>query len=115
MKRSVVHYTSIMMSKGSKGNAQQMVSCFEFCQVRKPLIEKKRRDRINNSLTQLKTLLTQNITHHVSNYTQVKINTIFQRKIVNIVLPSFVTYVARKNRLIERFFRVPIANVLVEK
>ena len=37
-----------------------------FIQIRKPLVEKKRRDRMNNSLAQLKSLLAVNIKQNVS-------------------------------------------------
>ena len=37
-----------------------------FLQIRKPLVEKRRRDRMNNSLTQLKSLLAVTVKHSVS-------------------------------------------------
>ena len=39
---------------------------FVFFQIKKPLIERKRRERINNCLGQLKSILLDNIKHNVS-------------------------------------------------
>ena len=38
---------------------------FVILQIKKPLIERKRRERINNCLSQLKSILLDNIKHNV--------------------------------------------------
>ena len=46
------------------------IHCYIFLhfQIRKPLVEKRRRDRMNNSLEQLKSLLAVNIIQTVSQH-----------------------------------------------
>lgn len=45
---------------------QNLTLIFPALQIKKPLIERKRRERINNCLAQLKTILLENIKQNVS-------------------------------------------------
>ena len=51
-----------------KGFVVYIVAIFFHFQIRKPLVEKRRRDRMNNSLEQLKSLLAVNIKQTVSQH-----------------------------------------------